>query len=149
MLRTAPAPGPDAFAAFYCELEQPVIGLFMKATRGQADLAADLTAETFASALESREAFDPRCARSRTTFEVPQLVLDEESLAAIERLCQEGGEAMLALASLPDEQRQAVNARIVEELEYAEIAGELRCSEAVVRQRVSRGLRTLRRKLGD
>lgn len=75
---------------------------------------------------------------------LPPLLLDEESLAAIERLYEGGGEAMLALASLPEEQRRAVHARVVEERAYAEIAGELRCSEAVVRQRVSRGLRTLR-----
>ena len=55
--------------------------------------------------------------------------------------------ATIALAGLPEEQRRAIHARVVHDREYAEIAGELRCSEAVVRQRVSRGLRTLRARL--
>lgn len=53
----------------------------------------------------------------------------------------------MALETLPGEQRQAIEARVVHEREYLEIAQELRCSEALVRQRVSRGLRTLRSRL--
>lgn len=165
--------GVDGFAAFYREFEGLVLRYFMGATRGRADVAADLAAETFACALESRTQFDPRLGRpdqwlfgiarnvlrqsyrhgrvdasARARLLLPPLLLDEESLAAIERLYEEEGDAMLALASLPAEQRYAVQARVLDDREYTEIAGELRCSEAVVRQRVSRGLRTLRRKLG-
>ena len=39
--------------------------------------------------------------------------------------------------------------RIVEERTYPEIAVELRCSEMVVRKRVSRGLSRLRRQLEE
>ena len=46
--------------------------------------------------------------------------------------------------SLPDEQREAILQRVVAERPYEEIAKELSCSPSVVRQRVSRGLRTLR-----
>ncbi|MGO9763978.1 MAG: sigma factor-like helix-turn-helix DNA-binding protein [Solirubrobacteraceae bacterium] len=42
----------------------------------------------------------------------------------------------------------ALRARILDERDYAQIARELRCSEAVVRKRVSRALRTLRGALG-
>ena len=38
-----------------------------------------------------------------------------------------------------------MRARVVEEVPYASIAESLRCSDGVVRQRVSRGLASLRR----
>ena len=38
-----------------------------------------------------------------------------------------------------------MRARVLDEEDYAEIAERLRCSESVVRQRVRRGLATLRR----
>ena len=47
---------------------------------------------------------------------------------------------------LPADQRTAVLARIVDEGEYADIAVAQGVSEAVVRQRVSRGLAGLRRR---
>jgi RNA polymerase sigma-70 factor (ECF subfamily) len=49
------------------------------------------------------------------------------------------------LARLSPEQAHAVRARVVDEAPYASIAESLRCSESVVRQRVSRGLASLRR----
>ena len=49
------------------------------------------------------------------------------------------------LQDLPADQRTAVLARIVDEGEYADIAVTQGVSEAVVRQRVSRGLAGLRR----
>jgi RNA polymerase sigma-70 factor (ECF subfamily) len=49
-----------------------------------------------------------------------------------------------AFAGLPALQREAVIGRVVEERSYGEIAEELSCSELVIRQRVSRGLRALR-----
>ena len=52
------------------------------------------------------------------------------------------------LEELPPDQRDALQARIVEERDYRELAAEWSCSEAVVRQRVSRGLTALRRRLG-
>jgi DNA-directed RNA polymerase specialized sigma24 family protein len=48
---------------------------------------------------------------------------------------------------LPAAQRDAVRARIVDERDYGEIAMDLRCSEAVVRKRVSRGLAAMRERL--
>ena len=47
-----------AFGVFYERHERSVLGFLGGATRS-ADLAADLTAETFAAALESVERFDP------------------------------------------------------------------------------------------
>ena len=49
----------------------------------------------------------------------------------------------LALNGLPPEQRTAVKARVLNELDYAEIASSAGASEATVRRRVSRGLRAM------
>ena len=48
----------EAFAAFYRRYAKPLAGFFLRRT-GNAELAADLTAETFAAALASRRRFDP------------------------------------------------------------------------------------------
>jgi RNA polymerase sigma-70 factor (ECF subfamily) len=171
-LLVAARSSPEAFGEVYERFEAGLLRFFVHAT-GRADLAADLTAETFARAIEIVANYDPTrgradqwlfgiarhilsesyrrgrvdaAARERLGF--PQLVLDDHSFEVISSLGQ--GEATLALAELPVEQREAIEARVVHERDYAEIAGELRCSEAVVRQRVSRGLRALRTRLaGD
>ena len=87
-------------------------------------------------------------ARRRLAFE-PE-ALDDDDLARVEELA--GGAAggvMDLVDGLPDRQRAAVRARVVDERSYAEIAGELSCSELVVRQRVSRGLSRLRDELTE
>jgi RNA polymerase sigma factor (sigma-70 family) len=75
---------------------------------------------------------------------------DESEIERVEALADAGRARLTALlAELPTEQREAIAARIVDEREYADIAGELRCSEQVVRQRVSRGLARLRARLEE
>ena len=160
-----------AFADFYRHFERPLLGFFMSAT-GRAELAADLTAETFARVLESLEHYDPDRGRvdhwlygiarnilassyrrgrveagARERLGLPRLIIDDHAAATITRLAEDQSNVTLALARLPDEQQHAIQAHVVHERDYAEIAAELRCSEAVVRQRVSRGLRTLRTRL--
>lgn len=161
---------PKAFAAFYRLFERRLLTFFMRATR-RAELAADLTAETFARALEALDTYDDSKglaeqwlfgiarnllyssyrqgrveALARERLGVAPLVLEDHASETIERLaCHK--HATLALADLPEEQRHAVKARVLDGFGYPEIAQELRCSEALVRQRVSRGLRTLRTRL--
>jgi RNA polymerase sigma-70 factor (ECF subfamily) len=52
-----------------------------------------------------------------------------------------------ALESLPEEQRDALQLRVVEELPYQQVAVELGCSETAARLRVMRALGKLARLL--
>ena len=154
------------FAAFYRRHEDAVLEYFLRRVRS-AELSADLTAETFARALEGRRRFDHRrgdagawlfgiarnvLSRSlergrvendlRRRLAMEPLVLDDEVLARIDELGDET--ALRALATLPNEQARAVRGRVIDEQDYEELARQLECSASVVRQRVSRGLRALR-----
>jgi RNA polymerase sigma-70 factor (ECF subfamily) len=51
------------------------------------------------------------------------------------------------LHGLPEDQREAIRARVIDDADYAEVAERLAISPAAARQRVSRGLATLRRTL--
>ena len=52
------------------------------------------------------------------------------------------------IEALPEDLRRPLLDRVVQERPYAEIAAELSCSELLVRQRVSRGLKRLRSEMG-
>lgn len=155
-----------AFGAFYRRHEDAMLAYFLRRTR-EAELAADLTAETFARALAGRRNFDAMRGEARgwlfgiarhvlaTSLErgrvddetrrrlgMEQLVLSHDVIAEIEAL--DGGVALDALAVLPPDQAVAVSGRVIDDLPYDELADRLDCSESVVRQRVSRGLKTLK-----
>ena len=72
-----------------------------------------------------------------------RLDLSDADLRAIEA-CDD---ATIALEGLPPDQRAAVHARVVQEQDYAQIAAVSGSTEPAVRQRVSRGLATLRSRL--
>ena len=139
------------------------------------ELAADLTAETFAAALvavrdPSRELPESPVAwlftiahrkfvdsfrrgrveheaRQRLAFE--RMEITDEAIERIDAIV--GSTDVLAhlAAQLPADQFQALRARVIDERDYEDIAGELRCSPALVRVRVSRALRTLRASADD
>jgi DNA-directed RNA polymerase specialized sigma24 family protein len=56
---------PDAFGELYDRFEAGVLAFFYRATR-RAEIAADLTAETFAAALASSRTFDPNTGSARS-----------------------------------------------------------------------------------
>src|ERR1039458_6679615 len=146
--------------------------VFFRRALGRADLAADLTAEVFAAALGSLGQFRPELgsarawlfgiarhelaqtwrrrrveAQARKRMGMEPILLSDEDLLRIDELVSDGNSLTL-LQELPDDQRSAVVGRVLEERDYAELAVELECSKMVVRQRVSRGLRALRSRLG-
>ena len=165
---------PDAsFAVFYRRHAVAIVRF--AASRGlDADTAADVVAETFVAALAGRKDYRPQhdtarlwllgiAARKlvdvhrRTTLDrVRQERLERRAVAltgddrdSYERvLAEDRGDAFAALADLPEAQRQAVRARIVEDRAYADIARELGLTEPTARQHVSRGLAALRTRLG-
>jgi RNA polymerase sigma-70 factor (ECF subfamily) len=159
-----------AFGEFY-RRHVPSITAFHRRGVGNPEAALDLVAETFAAVVTSLDRFDPRLgsglgwlfgiaankqreslrrgrveSAARRRLGLEPLVFDDAALARVEEIAEAGASGLLeALERLPDDQRAAVQARVVDERPYAEIAAELRCSEAVVRQRVRRGLLRLRR----
>jgi RNA polymerase sigma-70 factor (ECF subfamily) len=167
---------PEAFAAFYSRYAESVFAFLITRTR-RADVAADLTAETFAAALTGARGFRPDSAtaapwlfqiarnkvldsfrrkrvedRARRQLGMRPIELDNGALSDLEdRLDLEAQEAWLAeaLAALPEDQRVAVVARVVDEREYEEIAAEIETSASVIRKRVSRGLSTMRNRLSE
>ncbi|MDQ6806567.1 MAG: RNA polymerase sigma factor, partial [Actinomycetota bacterium] len=157
-----------AFGSLYSRYLPLVLRWSLRET-GNRELAADLSAEVFAAALTAADRFRPeqgpvaawllgiarnklRESRRRGRVEnatrkrlgVTPVALTDADLERVEELASLDHEILGLIRGLPDEQRHAVLARVVAERPYEEIALELRCSESVIRQRVSRGLRSLR-----
>jgi len=164
----------DAFGAFYARYERPVLAYLARRV-GDAQVAADLCAETFAAALVGASSYRPdletaapwlfgiarnvlgaslrarrveRDARIRLGMREP-LILDDEDLERIDEIASCDTSALAFLEQLPVAQRKALEARVLEGLPYRSVAQRLECSELVARQRVSRGLSTLRERLED
>jgi RNA polymerase sigma-70 factor (ECF subfamily) len=68
-------------------------------------------------------------------------------VAEFSRLADEVGVVEL-LEELPADQRSAVRARLLDDAAYGDIAVAEGVSEAAIRQRVSRGLASLRERIG-
>lgn len=161
----------DAFARLY-ELESEAVLLFLTRRTFDVEVAVDLTAETFALALQSWRrvrALSPEQARAwlftvarrlngrylrrahveqravkRLGVQTP--TVHEDDIQLIEARAGLGAlRALLReeLARLSDGQRRALQLRVLEERPYHEVARALGISEQTARARVSRGLRTL------
>jgi RNA polymerase sigma-70 factor (ECF subfamily) len=159
------------FSALYRAAAQDLVVFFARRTY-DAEVAADLMAETFAKAYLGRRRFRgsteeearawlfgiarrrfamyvrrgkaERRALRRLGLERPQLV--EGEYARIEKLA--GLDAMRGtlaeqLTRLAPAQRRALELRIVRELPYPDVAERLGISEQAARARVSRALRAL------
>jgi RNA polymerase sigma-70 factor (ECF subfamily) len=162
---------PAAFERFYVMHVETLLGFFARRTRDP-ELAADLTAETFAAALAGCRRYRPEAGpasawlygiamhkltdaqrrgfaekRARRRMGMERLALDDEDYARIESLAEASGATAL-LEELVPEQRDAVRAHVIEGRGYREIAAASDTSETVVRKRVSRGLAAVRERMG-
>ena len=166
---------PKAFRELYDRWAERLLAYFYRRVL-DAEVAADLLAETFAVAYERRGRFRDvgrpggawlygiaakelshwfrrqeveRRAVRRLGVQVPEL--DDESVARIEALSDAAAHRAAlaeALAHMGAGEREAVELRVVGELGYAEIAERLDCSEGAARTRVHRGLARLNNLMG-
>ncbi len=165
----------DAFVHFYEAYAERVIR-FLARRLLDTELAYELHAEVFAIAFEQRTTFRGRTpeeeqgwlfaiARSQLSaywrrgdveraalsrLQLTRPALDDAALERLEDLAELDTlrpRLAEAIDRLPDDQREAVRMRVVDEAGYAEIAAHQGVSNALARARVSRGLRTLARAL--
>jgi RNA polymerase sigma-70 factor (ECF subfamily) len=157
------------FAVVYRAHLDAVVAFCYGRTR-DAELAADLAAEVFASALMARDRYRPELGtvrqwllgiaahksadavrrgrverRAQQRLGMGQILWTEDDVERVERIGRAAAPELMD--ELPGDQRRAVQARVLDELEYGEIARQTGASEQVVRKRVSRGLATMRRRL--
>ncbi len=160
----------EAFAVFYRRHAEAVLA-YLRTRTGDVETAADLTADVFAGAFAGRRRFKPRqeparawlfgiannllamnrrkqrrALAARQRLGIPRIEFQDEELERAEARLSERmrGNPLTALVDdLPPEQRAAVLARVVDERDYDDIAREQDVSEALIRQRVSRGLARL------
>jgi RNA polymerase sigma-70 factor (ECF subfamily) len=169
LLRATRDGEPEAFGEFY-ERRRALVLAYLRSRVLDAETAGDLLGETFAAALlltrdperpipEEPAAWLMAVARNklidsirrgrvegmaRERLALERLEIDDEDIARIDELAASTDVEGSLRDLLSADQHAALRARILDELEYADIARELRCSESVVRKRVSRALRTLR-----
>jgi RNA polymerase sigma factor (sigma-70 family) len=162
---------PASFEQFYRRHVEGILGFFARRTR-DAELAADLTAETFAAALAGRRRYRPEAGaasawlfgiamnkladaqrrgyaerRACRRLGMERLELSDDDIARIDAL-GESSTASALVELLHADQRAAIRAHVIDERSYAEIAAREDVSEAVVRKRVSRGLALVRSRMG-
>ena len=161
---------PAAFRELYDRWAERLLAYFFRRVL-DAEVAADLLAETFAVAFERRDRFrnvgrpggawlygiaakelshyfrraavEMRAAR-RLGLERPEL--DAESQARIEALVNSDelrDSLTTAMHRMSGAEREAVELRVLAELDYRQIAARLNCSESAARTRVHRGLARL------
>jgi RNA polymerase sigma-70 factor (ECF subfamily) len=167
---------PEAFRELYGRYADRIHRYFLRRTR-EAESAYDLTAETFAQAWLVRARFMDLAdgsaapwlygiARNVLLMSVRRGELERgaaQRLGILERLGRDGATATAHAAAppgtawadgadelldtLPPSQREAVRLRVLEDLEYAEVAAQLGTSPSAARVRVHRGLSALRARL--
>jgi RNA polymerase sigma factor (sigma-70 family) len=161
----------DEFSAAYRAHARSIL-IFHARRTYDPETALDLTAETFAQAFEGRRrcrgktdeevaawlfgiarhvlaryfrrGSAERRALERLGIEVPPLEADDLArvieLAGLDEL---RGAVARELGALPEEHREALRLRVVEELPYDDVARRLAITETAARARVSRGLRAI------
>lgn len=163
---------PAAFDVFFRRHGKAIASYLWRHT-GNQDVAADLTSETFAVALEAVARYDPAKGDARGwLFGIAKITMlasyrqQRAERSARERLghavtgysdeAWDDAEARIdaslpglveGVEELPRAERRAVVARILDERDYAEIAASEEATEAAIRQRVKRGLARLRKQI--
>ncbi|HEY3922248.1 MAG TPA: RNA polymerase sigma factor [Gaiellaceae bacterium] len=165
---------PDAFIAV-CARHGEALQAWLRRELGDDRLAQELLAETFATAWLASARFREQGdgagpwlygiahnlvrrlrrqgaieRRARQRIGLP--VTEEDSFEpVIERLgaAQQLGELDGEIDRLPVEQREALELRVIEALDYAEVGRRLRISPGAARARVFRALSTLRAQIGE
>jgi RNA polymerase sigma factor (sigma-70 family) len=161
----------DRFDALYRQYREPVLGYFARRV-SEPEAAADLMAETFARALEQSRRGWPRSpsawlftiarnllidsvrrgqveASARRRLRLEPLVLDDVDMLRVAEIAQAADLAQLLREQLTQEAYAALVARAVDDEPYERMAVRLRCSQAVVRKRVSRAAAHARATLGE
>ena len=160
----------EAFGEFYDRHVMAVLGELRRAGL-RTDDALDLAAEVFAAALLASRRYRPgeaparawllgiarnklmhrsrraaTEAAARRKLGMPRLTYSDEALDRVDELLDaEPARYVNGTAALPDAEREAVVARVIDERDYDEIAAATGATPAAVRQRVSRGLAKLAR----
>ena len=163
-----------AFGVFYRRHLPAVLAYLMRETRDP-EAAADLAAEVFSAVLLSSRRYRPDGpsagpwvmgiahnkllmslrrgrieSKARRRLHFQPVEFEDHDYERVEATADSGaGRLAQLVARLPADERFAVNARVIEERSYRDIAAELACSELVVRKRVSRGLSRVREQLDD
>ena len=161
--------------ALYVRHREELLAFFVRRT-SDAEVALDLWGETFAQAVAGRGRYRggteeeaggwlygiarrqlaryyrrgsaERRAMRRLGIERPAIDPDTEAEIIRRAGLEEVRQTIAAgLAMLPDDAREAITLRIVEELSYPDLAARLAITEQAARMRVSRGMRTLSRVL--
>jgi RNA polymerase sigma-70 factor (ECF subfamily) len=163
----------EAFSVFYRRYLPRVVRFLTRETEDR-DAAADLAAEVFAGVLLAAERYRPQGAdasawvfsiarhkllssrrrgrvedKARRQLGYEPVVLEDADLEAVDRMVGARGTLDRLVDRLPPPERFAVIERVVKGRAYRDMARELRCSEMVVRKRVSRGLARLRKDLAQ
>jgi RNA polymerase sigma-70 factor (ECF subfamily) len=165
----------EAFGVFYRRHVTAVLASVVRRT-GDAELGADITAEAFAQALLSNRRYEPARgiplqwlfgivahtlsasarrgsaeSRARQKLGMNPVAVEADDVRALEALAAAdlGHEAMALLAQLPEGQRELVRARVIDEIDYDELAQEFELTPAAARKRVSRGLEALRHRMKE
>jgi RNA polymerase sigma factor (sigma-70 family) len=163
----------EAFSVFYRRYLPRVLA-FLDRETGDREAAADLAAEVFAGVLLGAERYQPQAAdasgwvfsiarhkllssqrrrrvedRARRELGYEAVVFENGDLEAVDKLVGDRGALDGLVDQLPPQERFAVLERVVKGRAYRNLAVELRCSEMVVRKRVSRGLARLRKGLAE
>src|SRR3954463_8879022 len=174
-LLAAASRDPLAFREFYDRYATWVRSWFQRQT-GSDNAALDLTAETFAQAWHASRRFRDLAdgsgapwlfgiarnllrqyhkhnrieSQARERLGMPTAWAECEDYEAVdERMFATSLAPLLrhAVRALPAEQQRALELRIVQQLDYEEVAGALGCTQNAARLRVSRALRALGLKL--